>query len=390
MDTTQQDLTRLIAGHLQGTLTPEESDRLQRYIETDDRARGLLESFRDPAFVASGLTRLADFQHAADWDAVLARRGRRRRGAHWRWAIGTAATLALAVMIGWWMFQGPRRDGVIDDHRYGQQNDVLPGGRKATLTLADGSALELGHVAEGERMDGDASFVVSQGGLDYTGGNESARHVANHRLQVPVGGTYALTLADGTRVWVNSDSWLEFPTAFAANQRRVSMVGEAFFEIAEDAARPFVVQTTGMEIEALGTAFNVNTHLKAGSAKAILTEGKIRVSDGTDIRELTPGHSAVSTPGGLAVAPVDIEEALAWKDGYFYFNDKSMAEIVDELARWYGVTVDMQVPPSTKTYVGGIKRSSTLAAVCALLADVSDKQFTIAGKELVVHDKRRR
>lgn len=386
MDSRQHDLTRLIAGHLQGTLTPDEENRLQARLAADDHARELLAGFLDPEALAGGLARLDDFQRTAEWQTVLAKRAQRRRNRYWRWAVGTAATLALTVMAGWWVLQSKGTAGVIDDHRYGQQNDVLPGGQKATLTLADGSRLDLAQATAGARVDGEASFVVSRGALDYAHGNGAAQHAKNHLLDVPIGGVYELTLADGTHVWVNSDSRLEFPTTFANDERRVSVVGEAFFEIAKDPFRPFVVQTTGMEIEALGTAFNVNTHRKAGSAKAILTEGRIRVSNGTHREELTPGQSVVSTSGGLAIARVDIEEALAWKEGYFYFNNKSIAEIVDELALWYGLEVDMQLPSSRKEYVGGIKRSSTLAAVCALLHDLSGNQFRIAGKKLLVHE----
>src|SRR5690606_17654614 len=121
--------------------------------------------------------------------------------------------------------------------------------------------------------------------------------------------------------------------------------------------RPFIVEAKDLEIEALGTAFNVNSHRKDGSVKAILTEGKIRVSNGQQSKELLPGTGVVAAVERMDVSPVDIEEALAWKEGYFYFNQKTMDEILDELARWYGIEVSVKKELPENRYIGGIKRS---------------------------------
>ncbi|MFB2119701.1 FecR family protein [Parapedobacter sp. 2B3] len=384
MDDQQLELTRLIKGHLEGTLTQAEQQRLAERVQQDAQARELLETFEDNGTLTAKLARLDGFAQRADWETVLARR-RRKRLRSWTAGFGAAATLVMFLLAGWWLVDAPTESGVVADVRYGHKNDVLPGGQKAVLTLADGTTLALGDAPLHQQLADGVALDIGAGAITYRKTEVPTEELVYHQLDVPVGGVYELTLADGTRVWVNSNATLRFPVAFAAHERRVSVVGEAFFEVAKDKERPFIVEAKDLEIEALGTAFNVNSHRKDGSVKAILTEGKIRVSNGQQTKELLAGTGVVAAAGHMDVSPVEIEEALAWKDGYFYFNQKTMDEILDELARWYGVDVSVKKTLPDKRFVGGIKRSETLAPVCALLAEMSGREFSIDGKKLIVY-----
>jgi len=384
MDNHQLELTKLIKGHVEGTLTEAEQQRLAELVQQDTQARELLDAFEDKEALTAKLARLDGFVQRADWENIVMR-SRRKRTGRWTMGLGAAATLAMFLLAGWWLVNPPTESGVVADTRYGHKNDVLTGGQKAVLTLADGSTMALGDTPLHQQLKDGVALDIAAGAITYEKAETPADELVYHQLDVPVGGVYELTLADGTRVWVNSNATLRFPITFAAHERRVSVAGEAFFEVAKDQNRPFIVEAKDLEIEALGTAFNVNSHRKDGSVKAILTEGKIRVSNGQQTKELLPGTGVVATAGHMDVSPVDVEEALAWKEGYFYFNQKTMDDILDELARWYGIEVSVKRDLPDKRFVGGIKRSETLAPVCALLTEMSGRKFAIDGKKLIVY-----
>jgi len=385
MDVQQYELTKLIECYVNGTLTEAEQYRLTVLAGQDAQVRQLLEAFQTPDVLTSGLERLDEYQQRANWDKVLEKQQRRCRNKRFALGIRTAAAIGAFLLLGWWLIDHSTEPGVIADTKYGHRNDVLPGESKAILTLADGSTLTLGGLSDVQETEAGVTLNIKDGALTYASTELKASEPVYHQLDVPVGGVYELTLVDGTRVWVNSEASLRFPILFPADERRVSIEGEAFFEVAQDERRPFVVDVKGLEIRALGTAFNVNSHRKDGSVKTILTEGKIRVSNGSRSEELLPGTAVVVSGEDMEVSIVDPEEALAWKDGYFYFNQKTINEILDELARWYGIEVSVTKPLTDKRYIGGIKRSSTLAAVCALLSEMSGRQFSIKGKRLTVH-----
>lgn len=382
MDDQQLELTRLIKGHVRGTLTEAEQRHLTTLAHQNPQVRELLDAFQDPDALNAELARLNAFQQHADWHTILARR-QRKLTRRWAIGLGTAATIGVFLLIGLWLSY-TIDFGMVADPNYSQGNDVLPGEQKATLTLADGSMIALSNTTAHQQIKDGALLDIGEGSVTYKNNEPPASALVYHQLDVPIGGVYELTLVDGTRVWINSSATLRFPVAFASHERRVTVVGEAFFEVAEDKERPFIVQAKNLEIEALGTAFNVNSHRKDGSVKAILTTGKIRVSDGQHSEVMLPGTGVVLSNSGMDIATADIEEALAWKEGYFYFNQKSMEEILAEMARWYDVDVHIKNPLADKKYVGGIKRSSTLAAVCKLLTELSGNEFSIEGKKMIV------
>lgn len=197
---------------------------------------------------------------------------------------------------------------------------MLPGRAVATLTLSDGTTTLLEGQKHQTVVDGDMTITAFGSTLDY----RTAKNVVEqrHQLKVPLGGTYHIQLADGTNVWLNADSELEFPSAFVGKERSVKVHGEAYFEIAKEAVRPFKVNIGDTQVEALGTAFNINTQRYKGKTKTILTEGKIKVSTPGDNKIIEPGYASISGAEGIEVAKADVEEALSWKDGYFYFNSR--------------------------------------------------------------------
>src|SRR6185295_13408999 len=206
-------------------------------------------------------------------------------------------------------------------------NDILPGGDKAILTLANGSQIILDSAANGVVAQQGKTEVMklANGQLVYKGAGGPANDVLYNTMATPRGGQYRLVLPDGSRVWLNAVSSIRFPTAFTGNERKVEITGEAYFEIVKDQSRPFRVLVKppsgneDMEVAVLGTHFNINAYKDEPVIKTTLLEGSVKVSRGTSLTIIKPGQqSQLNNSGVISVVPdADVAEAVAWKDGRF-------------------------------------------------------------------------
>ncbi|MCS2334259.1 FecR family protein [Bacteroides sp. BFG-606] len=165
-----------------------------------------------------------------------------------------------------------------------------------------------------------------------------------HRLSIPRGETFKVVLSEGTEVFLNSDSRLVYPTVFKGKERIVSLEGEAYFKVSKDVEHPFIVKTGNVQVRVLGTEFNVRGYSPADVRITLIT-GKVAVSDtcGTHNVEMEPGQSAqLSTDGTFAVSEVNIESFLYWKEGFFYFDDIPLADMMKEIGRWYNIDIEFR------------------------------------------------
>lgn len=383
MDEEYIKIAELIAKHIQGNISAVEYNELINMMEKYPTLSSWTAIHDFPLEEVS--KRLMDYQTIdveKEWQSVLTkyRPPTNRKTGHRIWWVAAASVIVVCGVIGSFLLKEQKEKG---DVKYVQQvMKVIPGRTLATLTLSDGTITVLDEQKDRTVVDGKMILPISGSTLDYRIAKNPTVH--QHKLQVPLGGTYHIQLADGTNVWLNADSELEFPSAFTGDERIVKVRGEAYFEIAKDASRPFKVFVGETQVEAIGTAFNINTHLYKEKIKTILTEGKIKVSTGVDHKIVEPGYATISGGGSIEVGKADLEEALAWKEGYFYFDSKQLKEVLDEIARWYNVKLDIKVPLANKRYVGGIKKSESIEAVCAVLSDLTPYRFTIEGKKLNV------
>jgi transmembrane sensor len=249
---------------------------------------------------------------------------------------------------------------------------MAPGYDQATLTLGDGSQIALNHVDNGIlAMQGGTSIHKPQNGLIvYSGKNEITELIYN-TISAPVGGKYSVVLPDGTQAWLNAESSIRFPTTFPVNERSVSISGEVYFEVTKDLQRPFLVTAPGkQEVKVLGTHFNVNAY---GDEKAVTTtvlEGRVEVAvPGNKKVQLKSGEqSSTSGPGHIAVAEsINTEEAIAWKNGMFQFDNADIRVVMRQLSRWYNVEVVYEGTISNKQFSGKISRSVTAAEALEIL-----------------------
>jgi ferric-dicitrate binding protein FerR (iron transport regulator) len=269
------------------------------------------------------------------------------------------------------------------------QRDAVPGGNKAVLTLADGTQVTLDSTANGNiAQQGNTKIVkLGSGLLAYK--NPTAGHqegVVYNMLSTPRGGEYQLTLPDGTRVWLNAASSLRYPAAFAGNERVVELKGEAYFEVAANASMPFYVQIQQLQIQVLGTRFNVMAYEDERLIKTTLLQGAVLVMKGDDKVVLQPGQEAGAARAGgrLQKAQVDATAAVAWKEGLFHYDHTDMLTIMRQLSRWYDIDIQYEGNVKDIYFSGQISRKNNLSQVLKMFALTKEVQFEITGKRLTV------
>jgi ferric-dicitrate binding protein FerR (iron transport regulator) len=210
--------------------------------------------------------------------------------------------------------------------------------------------------------------------------------VLYNTVSTPRGGQYQLTLSDGSKVWLNASSSLRFPTAFPGTERRVEITGEAYFEVAGNESKPFVVDIAGKgEVEVLGTQFNINAYEDEPAIKTTLLEGKVKVSEsnGSQSSVLKPGQQAQLANGIRVMDNVDMEEIMAWKTGWFYFDRQELPAIMRQVSRWYDVDVRYEGRISKKSFSGIVGRDNDIKDVLKIMENAGIR-FRIEGSSITV------
>lgn len=271
------------------------------------------------------------------------------------------------------------------------KNDAAPGGNKAILTLADGSRIILDSAENGTlSQQGNVKVIkTGNGELKYNtaGGQPAAVHY--NMVSTPKGGQYKIMLADGTGVWLNAASSIRFPAVFTGNERKVEITGEVYFEVAKNPKKPFKVHFSegGREgaLEVLGTHFNINAYDDEPVVKATLLEGSVKVSKNAASVILKPGEQTSISQSSQPSHPIPVQtdEVMAWKNGFFQFNNTSLEEILRQLVRWYDVDVEYRGQPAAQRFGGEIARDNNLSEVLQILS-YSRIKFSIEGKKIIV------
>ncbi|TWI93923.1 FecR family protein [Mucilaginibacter frigoritolerans] len=266
-------------------------------------------------------------------------------------------------------------------------HDILPGGNKAILTLADGSSIVISGDKKGTLASQNGTVITKtkDGQIRYqnTKGKSTVPGLAYNTAATPRGGKYQLILSDGTKVWLNSASSIKYPVEFAANERRVELTGEAYFEVAHDKHKPFSVVSNGQTVEVLGTHFNINAYADESEVKTTLLAGSVKVSSAGVTSVLKPGDQSQFAKGKISITQVDVDEAVAWKAGYFNFKDDNIETVMRQLARWYDVNVKYEgtIPP--KEYSGQISMNLTASQILDILS-FNKTHYRIDGKTIVI------
>lgn len=267
-----------------------------------------------------------------------------------------------------------------------QDEKIKPGGNKAVLTLANGQTITLGDSVATFEIADQGIFRDENGELLFQPDAGAMTALVYNELTTPKGGQYTITLPDGTKVFLNCESSLAFPTSFVGAERKVMLEGEAYFEVAENKERPFIVSMQGLDVEVLGTTFNVKGYQNEAHIATTLVEGSVRIRSEKSETMLKPGQSAIldKVKGTLRTELANIATEIAWKEGYFVFEDENIKEIMSQLSRWYDIDALYQGSMDDKIYSGRILRRSEITEVLDMLEQTGTIKFQIEGRRVVV------
>ncbi|MBB6498545.1 FecR family protein [Pedobacter cryoconitis] len=301
--------------------------------------------------------------------------------------IGIAASIAfiLAAGTGYLFLNKPEKH--LQATLKTNPADLLPGGTKAVLTLADGQTITLDGARNGtlasqgtQKIDKTTDGQISYAGApDLTGKEQQLQNT----VTTPRGGNYQLILSDGTKVWLNAASSIKYPVAFNGVERRVELSGEAYFEVAHHKNKPFRVVSGEQTVEVLGTHFNINAYNDEDAVKTTLLVGSVKIISKYANTILKPGEQARLNNGDLQKATVDVEEETAWKSGFFSFKDASTETVMRQIARWYDVDIKYEGKIPQREFTGEISKSINAAQLQDILS-FKQIHFKTRGRTIIV------
>lgn len=270
--------------------------------------------------------------------------------------------------------------------------DVAPGKNKAILTLADGKKISLSDAMNGD-VAKEAGFSITKtadGQLVYNFvGLESVNDTRLNTISTPNGGEWQIKLPDGSIVWLNAASSIQYSLNIGtAKQRLVKLDGEAYFEVTKNATHPFIVETDKQSVEVLGTHFNINSYKDERITKTTLLEGSVRVSHNTtnESEVLKPGEQSLVSVSGMDIKEVDVDESIAWKKGYFMFNNERQESILRKVARWYNVEIEYADQDAKEVmYYGTVSRFEKISKVLRKFEQTGEVRFDIKGNKVIVY-----
>ncbi|RXK83397.1 FecR family protein [Filimonas effusa] len=391
---TKEEYLILFRKYQQGECTPEEI--------------GLLESFKDDITLpdaewerslgneqeiyGSIKQRLDAHIRAERQEVAVKRSSIIRRSVIWSAA---AAVIVVTVSAALWMKgkQPELRRQPVAINRTDSVQPIAPGGDKAYLTMANGAIVDLNDAGNGDitvlngvqvRKLKDGVIVYRM--VDDAGKTTAALAQAYNSITTPRGGQYQVILSDGTKVWLNAASVLKYPAAFPAKERTVELSGEAYFEVARNSKSPFKVQVKGTTVHVLGTHFNINAYNDEKHVKTTLLEGSVKLTSKKSEVLLKPGEQGIvsASSADFDVERVDLDEVVAWKNGFFVFNNEDIHSIMKRISRWYDVDVEFADDFRNKNFGGTVSRFNDVSLVLRALELTGSVHFKMEGRKIIV------
>jgi ferric-dicitrate binding protein FerR (iron transport regulator) len=387
---TRQRINDLFGKYLNGTCTQAEWEELLVLADgLTDEEFGLLDAPLRALWLQAGAGELPSRAKAADREKMYAGIVNQEEEATvttirpFRWKIAVAAALFGALIISGIFYKyAVEREKPLAKNTLPEK--IKPGINRAVLTLANGKEVVLDTATAVRYQQGKATIVNLNGKLSYQAtGNEKGVPIYN-RVTTARANEYQLTLADGTKVWLNALSSLRFPATFDGASRTVELKGEAYFEVAKDKTKPFRVSVNGTEVVVLGTNFDINAYVDEADLKTSLLEGSVSITHQNKTSLLKPGQEAsVTRNNDLVVASANVELAVAWKNGYFQFDKASLPAIMRQISRWYDLDIVYSGQIPDRLFKGKIQRSLPLAGILNILKK-GNVNFKLDGHTLTV------
>lgn len=368
------------------TIDADELLLLNAYFKTDEnqgQLDGMLEEYFLTPVPVQELHEKAGTVESAAWNGIQESLGMQKpsivniaKNNSWMIKLAAAAAVLLILSVFTYFIQKP--GSVLRPGSNDYSNDVQPGRNRATLVSSKGIVYHL-NGAKGE-------IITEKGSIRYKDGAlvENQQPDQSVTLSTPRGGQYRVTLSDGTKVWLNAASSLTYPVNFNGKDRRVELTGEAYFEVAHNAAQPFIVHTDGQQVKVLGTSFNLNAYKEEHKTVTTLVNGRVQLSGNGNIeaQELHPGEQAVLQKSVFNIAEVDAAMFGAWKDGQFRFRATPLIEALRQIERWYDLDVDYTGIPADIQIHASISRDKKLSTVILALEKITDLKFDVKGRSI--------
>lgn len=349
-----------------------------KWIKSSAEHRKTADAWFKYYWIKRSIEFIEQYDATESWDKLLQRRNRRQMH-RVIYASGTiAASLLIAFTLSYMLFSHKVSNKEIV-HSITKDSFPETGSRKAILTLDNGQTVDLG-IKEGKITNGDGAILAiskANESLTYTTANQDTKkEIKYNTLTVPRGGEYQLTLSDGTKVWLNAESSLYYPVTFSG-KREVTLTGEAYFEVAKDYKRPFIVCYANNRIEVLGTKFNVSAY-SGNDMQTTLAEGKVKVSNQNTSVTLLPNQQAtVQETGDINIKEVNAQLFTSWAQGTYQFRQTDLKSIAAQLSRWYDVDILFKNEDlKKKLFAGVIFRNNELSFAIEVIEDISNVKFT--------------
>lgn len=384
----EKEIHELLLAYLRDDISEEEMIRLQGWLDENERHRKLLDELRDKEVLQQEIGAYASFDTSRRWIQLkeeMDKTSRKRRLLLRVWK-SVAAVFVVAVAGGllYWQITDSARP--VEEQVLVAQ--IRPGETQAVLITGKGQQLLLQGLKDTcLDITGNETLKISKdGSLEYSL-SALSRMPEWHTLQVPRGGEYKIVLDDGTEIWLNSASELKYPAHFVGNERRVCLVGEAYFQVARNEAAPFIVETRDMDVKVLGTSFNVSAYEDEENSHATLVEGRVEVDDKVNGEKvtLTPGEQALLQGKEIVVREVNTKLYSMWRLDRFTFASEDMEGVIRKLSRWYNVNFFFSNSSmKQKRFTGSLPKYSDISQVLKMIEMTTDIKFQVKGNTIII------
>ena len=384
----EKEIHELLLAYLRDDISEEEMIRLQGGLDENERHRKLLDELRDKEVLQQEIGAYASFDTSRRWIQLkeeMDKTSRKRRLLLRVWK-SVAAVFVVAVAGGllYWQITDSARP--VEEQVLVAQ--IRPGETQAVLITGKGQQLLLQGLKDTcLDITGNETLKISKdGSLEYSL-SALSRMPEWHTLQVPRGGEYKIVLDDGTEIWLNSASELKYPAHFVGNERRVCLVGEAYFQVARNEAAPFIVETRDMDVKVLGTSFNVSAYEDEENSHATLVEGRVEVDDKVNGEKvtLTPGEQALLQGKEMVVREVNTKLYSMWRLDRFTFASEDMEGVIRKLSRWYNVNFFFSNSSmKQKRFTGSLPKYSDISQVLKMIEMTTDIKFQVKGNTIII------
>ncbi len=383
-------ISELLFKEITGLITSTEKDELAKWSSEKEANKNFINNITSSDLLLHGNANYEQFKSQVAFDKLMKKVKREKRSTIFKQTLKYAALLVLIISIPLFFTLYKNK---FTEHAP-VASDILHGSSKGTLILADGKKIRLNEKTDSEFETLNSVINSRSGTLSYAEkemANEQAPEEKLNILLIPKGGEFNLKLSDGTEVIINSDTKIIYPEKFIGNVRKIFLDGEAFFKVAYDPSKQFVVETNEYNVNVLGTAFNVSSYHKAKNSHTTLVEGSVEISglksDPENTFSLAPNQQFQFDKDNFEtnIKPVATELFTAWTMGYFLFEDNSLEFILQKLARWYDLEIFFEDSSlKNKIYSGKLPRFENFNVILDLLETIDNVKFNANDKTITV------